>query len=111
MPATRAGGALNTTSSNPKVATVSDGGLVRLDRNRQAIQDQYPLQLVRGADGRPTLTAIGMVPNVDQSFGGLFKKTSPPPSRTQPPCRKRSLPWQGKIRVVKNGVITSRFVK
>jgi branched-chain amino acid transport system substrate-binding protein len=74
---------------------VSDGGLVQLDRNRQAIQDQYPLQLVRGADGRPTLTAIGMVPNVDQSFGGLFKKTSPPPGRTQPPCRKRSLPWLG----------------
>ncbi len=39
---------------------------------------------------------------------GLFKKSSPPPGRTQPPCVKKSTPWQGKIKVVKNGVITKR---
>ena len=90
---------------------VSNGGLVKLDANRQAIQDQWPLQIVKGADGKPTLTLAGFVPNVDQSFGGLFKKTSPPPGRTQPPCVKTKTPWQGKIQVVKNGVVTKQVIK
>ena len=54
---------------------------------------------------------VGYVPNVDQSFGGLFKKTSPPPGRTQPPFVKKATPWQGKIKVVKNGVITNQTLK
>ena len=90
---------------------VSGGGIVHLDANRQAIQDQYPLQLIKNADGSIGAKAVGFVPNVDQSFGGLFKKSSPPPGRSQPPCVKRSLPWQGKIQVVKNGVITKQFIK
>jgi branched-chain amino acid transport system substrate-binding protein len=90
---------------------VSNGGLVKLDANRQAIQDQYPLQIVKGADGKPTLSVIGFVPNVDQAFGGLFKKTSPPPGRSQPACKKVNLPWAGKIRVVKDGVITKELIK
>jgi branched-chain amino acid transport system substrate-binding protein len=89
---------------------VSDKGIVRLDRNRQAIQDQYPLQIVRTGNTIGT-AVVGYVPNVDQSFGGLFKKTSPPPGRTQPPCVKKKLPWQGKIKVVKNGVITNQVIK
>jgi hypothetical protein len=51
------------------------------------------------------------VPNVDQSFGGLFKKSSPPPGRAQPACRKVKTPWQGKIRVVRNGRITSQILR
>jgi branched-chain amino acid transport system substrate-binding protein len=90
---------------------VSSGGLVKLDSNRQAIQDQYPLQVVKNADGSIGTAIVGFVPNVDQSFAGLFKKSSPPPGRTQPPCVKKSTPWQGKIKVVKNGVITQAVVK
>jgi branched-chain amino acid transport system substrate-binding protein len=90
---------------------VSDGGTVRLDANRQAIQDQYPLQIVRGADGNPSLSVVGYVPNVDQSFGGLFKKTSPAPGRTQPACRRLKTPWQGKIKVVRNGVVTNQVIR
>jgi branched-chain amino acid transport system substrate-binding protein len=90
---------------------VSDRGIVKLDRNRQAIQDQYPLQVVKNADGSIGTAVVGYVPNVDQSFGGLFKKTSPPPGRTQPPCVKKKTPWQGKIKVVKNGVITNQVIK
>lgn len=90
---------------------VSDGGTVKLDANRQAIQDQYPLQIVRGSDGKPTLNVVGYVPNVDQSFGGLFKKTSPAPGRTQPACTKKKTPWQGKIKVVRNGTVTSAVIK
>ena len=55
--------------------------------------------------------AVGFVPLVDQSFGGLFKKKSPPPGRSQPPCVKRKLPWQGKIQVVKDGVVTKQILK
>ena len=90
---------------------VSHGGVLSLDSNRQAIQDQYPLQLVKNADGSIGAKAVGFVPLVDQSFGGLFKKTSPPPGRTQPACVKHKLPWQGKIQVVKNGVITKQYIK
>ena len=89
---------------------VTDGGTVRLDANRQAIQDQYPLQIVQGPSG-PTTVVVGQVPNVDQSFGGLFKRSSPPPGRNQPPCVKRKLPWQGKIKVVRNGVIQKAVIK
>jgi branched-chain amino acid transport system substrate-binding protein len=90
---------------------VSNGGVMKLDGNRQAIQDQYPLQIVKNADGSIGTSVVGFVPNVDQSFGGLFKKTSPAPGRAQPPCVKKSLPWQGKIKVVKNGTITNEVIK
>ena len=90
---------------------VSDGGRVKLDSRRQAIQDQYQLRLVRNADGSVGPTVIGYVPNVDQSFGGLFKPSSPPPGRSQPACKKLKTPWQGKIKVVRNGVITNQVIK
>jgi branched-chain amino acid transport system substrate-binding protein len=90
---------------------VSNGGVLHLDANRQGIQDQYPLHLVKQKDGSVAAQVVGFVPNVDQGFHGLFKKTSPPPGRTQPACKKAKLPWQGKIRVVKNGVITKQLIK
>ena len=89
---------------------VSNSGVLKLDSNRQAIQDQYPLQVVKGAAGIGT-AVVAFAPNVNQSFGGLFKKSSPPPGRTQPPCVKKSLPWQNSLKVVKNGVITNQVVK
>lgn len=90
---------------------ISDGGVVKLDGNRQAIQDQYPLQVVKNADGSVGTVVVGYVPNVDQSFSGLFKKSSPPPGRTQPACKKLKTPWQGKIKVVKNGLVTNQVIK
>jgi branched-chain amino acid transport system substrate-binding protein len=90
---------------------VSNGGVLRLDSRRQGIQDQYPLRLVKNKKGVVGPAVVGFVPNVDQSFHGLFKPTSPAPGRTQPKCVKAKLPWQGKIRVVKNGVITSQIIK
>jgi branched-chain amino acid transport system substrate-binding protein len=90
---------------------VSNAGVVRLDSRRQAIQDQYTLQLVKNADGSVGPVMAAYVPGVDQSFGGLFKPTSPPPGRTQPPCTKLKTPWQGKIKVVTNGAITNQVIK
>jgi branched-chain amino acid transport system substrate-binding protein len=89
---------------------VSDGGIVKLDSRRQAIQDQYPLQVVKTGNTIGT-AVVGYVPNVDQSFGGLFKPSSPAPGRTQPKCVKKKLPWQGKIKVVRNGVITNAVIR
>jgi branched-chain amino acid transport system substrate-binding protein len=90
---------------------VSDGGIVKLDSRRQVIADQYQMQLVKGPGGAPTVTIAGYVPNVDQTFGGTFAPNKPAPGRTFPPCVKKKLPWQGKIQVVKNGVVTKQFVK
>jgi len=90
---------------------VSNGGKVKLDSRRQAIGDQYQLQLVKNADGSVGPQMVAYVPGVDQTFGGLFKPTSPPPGRTQPPCKKLKTPWQGKVRVVKNGIITNQIIK
>ncbi len=90
---------------------VSDGGVLRLDSRRQAIQDQYQLRLVKNKDGSVAPTVVAYVPNVDQSFGGLFKPSSPPPGRSQPACVKKNLPWKGKIKEIRNGVITKATVK
>jgi len=90
---------------------ISTGGFVHLDGRRQAIQDQYQLQLVKNDDGSVGPQVVAFVPNVDQSFGGLFSPTSPPPGRTQPPCKKTTTPWQGKIKVVSGGKITNQILK
>ena len=58
---------------------ISNGGYVTLDSRRQAIQDQYQLQLVKNADGSIGPHGGRVRAGVDQSFGGLFKPTSPPP--------------------------------
>ena len=102
-------------ASMPKAINVpfqiSNGGVLRLDSRRQGIQDQYQLQLVKNADGSVGPQVVAFVPLVDQSFGGLFKPTSPPPGRTQPPCKKVKTPWQGKIKVVVNGKVTNQVIK
>jgi branched-chain amino acid transport system substrate-binding protein len=90
---------------------ISNGGMVKLDSRRQAIQDQYQEQLLKQPDGSVTAQVIAYVPAVDQSFGGLFTPSSPPPGRTQPPCKKVKTPWQGKIHVVKNGKVTNELIK
>jgi branched-chain amino acid transport system substrate-binding protein len=90
---------------------VSNGGVLHLDSRRQAIQDQYQIQMIRKPDGSAAPAVVAFVPNVDQSFGGLFKPSSPPPGRVQPPCKKQKLPWTGKIRVIKNGKITNQVYK
>jgi len=97
--------------SMPDPYQVSNGGVVKLDSRRQAIQDQYQMVLVKTPSGAPTVQIAGYVPNVDQTFGGTFAPNKPAPGRTFPPCVKKKLPWQGKIQVVKNGVITKEFVK
>ena len=90
---------------------ISNGGNIKLDSRRQAVQDQYQLQLVQNSDGSVSPQVIAYVPAVDQTFGGLFKPSSPPPGRTQPPCKKLVTPWQGKIKVVSGGKVTNETLK
>jgi len=87
-----------------KVSLNTPFGLVKLDKNRQAIEGEWTYQ-VFAQPGKTEVKTIQYIPNVDQSFGGTFKHTSPPPGRTQPPCAKRTLPWVGKEKPVVNGVI------
>jgi branched-chain amino acid transport system substrate-binding protein len=91
---------------------VANGGVLKLDSRRQAIQDQYQLQITKAAgSGTVTSTIAGYIANVDQTFGGYFSPNKPAPGRNYPPCVKKKLPWQGKIKVVKNGVITNQVIK
>ena len=91
---------------------VANNGVLRLDSRRQAIQDQYPLQITKATGaGSVTTTIAGYVPNVDQTFGGYFGPNKPAPGRNYPRCVKKKLPWQGKIKVVKNGIITNQTIK
>jgi branched-chain amino acid transport system substrate-binding protein len=79
-------------------------GKIILDKNRQAIQDQYPIQYTKLADGSINYHVIGLVPQVTQKFGGYFSETTPIPSRTAPSCHKANLPWHNHIIPVVNGV-------
>jgi branched-chain amino acid transport system substrate-binding protein len=107
----RAGGALQ--RALPRVIDdpyeLTDGGKVRLDSRRQAIQDQWQMQI--NPTGEFGIRTYGYVPNVDQTFGGTFGPNKPAPGRNFPPCVKRKLPWQGKIKVVANGKVTNQVVK
>jgi branched-chain amino acid transport system substrate-binding protein len=78
-------------------------GPITLDKNRNGIQGQY-IQQLSLSGGKLVAKTVRYVPNVEQTFGGLFKG-NPPPSRTVPACVKKTLPWHGKSRPVVNGVI------
>lgn len=66
------------------------GGVVSLDRNRQAVRDGYVSRIVvRG--GKDKLVPVAVVPGVEQTFGGLLSSAPPPGPGTQP-CRPGSPP-------------------
>ena len=84
--------------------TLPDGrlepyGPITLDKNRQAIVTNY-IATVTQTGGKPGIHTSYAVPNVNETFGGTFSPTTPSPGRGQPPCTKRSLPWQGKEKPV-----------
>ena len=81
-------------------------GRIRLDSRRQAVHDQWLLQVV-GNGAR----LVANVPGVDQAFGGVFGPSKLAPGRAFPSCVKRKLPWQGKLRVVRNGKVTNDLVR
>ena len=86
-----------------KVTLDAPYGQVKLDENRQAIQDQFVQQLYTKG-GQLAVRTVRRVPAVDQSFGGTFTPNTPPPGRNFPPCEKKELPWVGKAERIVNGV-------
>ena len=62
-----------------------------LDENRNSIQPAYVVQIVK--DGSELgFKVVETVPEVDQTFGGLFGPDSPEPSRTEPAAAEGSPP-------------------
>ena len=78
-------------------------GTVTLDENRQAIIDTTVQQLVLDGDEVVSKT-VSLIKGVDQTFGGTFSTTTPPPGREAPACEARELPWVGKAIPVVDGV-------
>ena len=79
---------------------VVDGpyGKISLDSNRQAVFDNWVVQITPPPAGSqvPGIKTIERVPNVDQAFGGFFSPTTPAPDRTHPECTKKTPPpWVG----------------
>lgn len=58
-------------------------GHVKLDANRNSVQPAYVVKIVKDG-GQLGFKVVRTVPDVDQTFGGLFGPKSPDPSRTQP---------------------------
>ena len=79
-------------------------GDIRLDENRQAIADNYVKQVVEGQGNKPpTVQTIARVPEVDQSFGGVFTPDTPEPDRDNPRCEETDVPWEGQLEEVDFG--------
>ena len=92
-----------------KVVLHAGYGTISLDKNRNAIQDQFVQQLYLD-NGQLAIRTIAYVPKVDQTFGGTFSPSTPPPGRTYPPCVKRNIPWAGKEKAVVNGIVTNKVI-
>lgn len=82
-------------------------GQIQLDENRQAIQDNYVVQIVPdgNGDGVADVKTIRKIPSVDQTFGGVFSPDTPSPDRENPACEKLSTPppWVGNFEEVTFG--------
>jgi branched-chain amino acid transport system substrate-binding protein len=75
----------------------SPNGTITLDRRHQAIAPMY-LGQVQKRHGKLVLRQIAVVPRVEQTFGGYFGPTTPPPGRKQPTCRRRKPPaWVSSV--------------
>jgi branched-chain amino acid transport system substrate-binding protein len=75
-----------------RVRLDSPTGRILLDRDRQAIVPSYLSRVGKDTKGKPVITTVRVVRNVEQTFGGYFKASDPPPSRNSPACRKRTPP-------------------
>ena len=73
-------------------ACADAGGTLHFDRNNHAVGSNYVIRVVKAPNGTYVPLTVGVVPNVDESFGGYFTASSPPDSETQPICRKGHVP-------------------
>jgi branched-chain amino acid transport system substrate-binding protein len=69
-------------------------GVIRLDTNRQAVAPAYLTEVKVDGNGEPVLRTLRLVPNVEQTFNGYFRASTPPPSANSPACRRaKPPPW------------------
>jgi branched-chain amino acid transport system substrate-binding protein len=66
-------------------------GAVTLDANRNSVQPAYVTQIVKNGSDL-AFKVVQTVPDVDETFGGLFDANSPAPSRTSPDATKGTPP-------------------
>jgi branched-chain amino acid transport system substrate-binding protein len=81
-------------------------GDVELDENRQAISDVYLKEIVedQNGDGTPDVQTFRRIPDVEQTFGGVFTPDSPSVDRNQPECEEgEPPPWVGNAEEVSFG--------
>ena len=79
---------------------------MKLDDNRQAISDIFVKKIVadKTGDGVPDVQTFEKIPGVDQTFGGAFSASTPPPDRENPKCEKGTAPpWVGNAEKVNFG--------
>jgi branched-chain amino acid transport system substrate-binding protein len=78
-------------------------GDVSLDDNRQAISTVYLKEIVKDktGDNIPDVQTISRIPDVEQTFNGVFTPDTPPPDRENPQCEAGSPPpWVGNAEAV-----------
>jgi branched-chain amino acid transport system substrate-binding protein len=81
-------------------------GDVSLDENRQAISNVFVKKIVadKTGDGVPDVQTISRIPDVDQTFNGVFSADTPAPDRDNPECEKGTPPpWVGNAEPVDFG--------
>ncbi len=71
-----------------KVSWSSEHGSVRLDKNRNAVADNFVVQVTKGGGFKTLKTVHG----VDQTFGGHFSPSTASPSRNRPACKHGNPP-------------------
>jgi YVTN family beta-propeller protein len=75
-----------------KVELDAPNGRIRLDENHQAVGPNYLNRL--GVKGVVDVRTVRRIPDVEETFGGYFRRNGPMPSRTYPPCvKRRPPPW------------------
>jgi branched-chain amino acid transport system substrate-binding protein len=67
-------------------------GPVRLDRNRQAVRNTY-LKRISRKGGKRVFRLVRVVPEVEQTFGGLLSGAPSPGPGSQPCRRSTPPPW------------------
>ena len=95
--------ALTETSLSGEEAPYGD---VTLDDNRQAISDVYVKRIVKDktGDGVADVETFRQIPEVDQTFNGVFSPETPAPDRENPKCEERDPPpWVGNAEEVSFG--------
>jgi branched-chain amino acid transport system substrate-binding protein len=70
-------------------------GQVRLDGNRQAVRNAYLKQIVADGKGKYSLRLVRVVPEVEQTFGGLLSRAPSPGPGSQPCTKATPPPWSG----------------